>query len=115
VVRRHFNNECVISDKLITQNFKGAGNSLERNSATSTQDLESNVLIFPNPVADNLTIELLNFEDATVSIECHTGQSVIEKKVSGSRTFDLSYLSSGLYFVRIRTKDGNLTKKILKQ
>jgi Leucine-rich repeat (LRR) protein len=70
--------------------------------------------LFPNPIIDNLTTSI--HEQATYSIFNINGQFLKEGNLTkGESTVDLSNISSGLYFIKVETEEGTLTKKLIKQ
>lgn len=73
------------------------------------------VIFYPNPVKDILNIKINN--DTTInSIQVYDipGRLVLEKN-SNFTQIDISSMARGLFFVRIETEIGVLTKKIIKQ
>jgi len=73
----------------------------------------SRISIAPNPasgiisvIADNLTIQ-------SISIVDMNGRTVLTSAAGSS--IDISSLSSGVYFAKINTDSGSLTRKIIKQ
>lgn len=92
---------------------------------TATMDVielsqeEINFNVYPNPSNSvvNVEFELKNQNDVTVSIMNTVGQTVASNnlgKVSGVQTtqLDVSSLESGMYIVRIKTANGEQTKRI---
>ena len=74
-----------------------------------------NINLYPNPVKDQLYIE--NIDDINirqVKIYDTGGKLLCQKSASFDRV-DLSSLPSGLYFVKIETDKGGVTKKIFKE
>ena len=73
-----------------------------------------NLQVFPNPVADLVTIKLPNSNDPLdIRIFNTLGLEVLS--VENRTKLDLSTLSSGIYFIYARTKNNKLyTKNILK-
>lgn len=73
--------------------------------------------LFPNPVNDELTIDLTSLS-AEVSIEVYdlAGKKVLSTRAKGGELFKLNtgMLSKGLYEVNIRSTEGNVTKKVSK-
>lgn len=74
------------------------------------------LVLFPNPASDQLTV--FNAKGIR-SVEIYEG---IGKKVqsqlfdrSASATLDIARLQSGMYFVRITTDSGSVTKKLIKK
>lgn len=79
------------------------------------------VSLFPNPSNGelNVTVELLNTEDISISVINTLGQTV--KEVSqlhsngGIVKLDLSANMKGVYFVTVKTKSGSKTKRFILQ
>jgi Secretion system C-terminal sorting domain len=74
------------------------------------------ISIYPNPSTGMVTI-FGSFPIHGVSIENILGSDVLDvPNGSGSQVaFDLSKFPSGTYFIRIRTEDGNMLRKIVKE
>ncbi len=99
-------------------------NWLEINSQASAKStiskiaLEKEIKLYPNPVTNQLNLNLANYEEITsVDIIDLKGQRVIKDKIIGSNiiTFNTSNLSNGLYLVRIKSSDGVIAvKKFIK-
>ena len=83
----------------------------------------SELQVFPNPFQHHLQVSfaLLENEELEFQILSPTGQVIFEEKnnlQSGNHTltFDqLNDLSSGIYFLLIKTEKGNLIRKVAKQ
>ena len=74
---------------------------------------ENNFVIYPNPTYDNVTIESSGNADIDI-IEIH-GRLIESLKIIDSKSLiNLSKLSSGVYIMKIKTKDSIITKKIIK-
>ena len=71
--------------------------------------------IYPNPVQDNVHIKL--DQKAKLAIYSLKGEKVFSgySLRSGGNTLDLSHLSSGVYFIKINTRDNMQTKKLIIQ
>ena len=67
---------------------------------------EHSILIYPNPVESELTVEIRGLEensDAVISLFDQGGRlMLIRGNAQGSNTLDLSNLSAGTYFMIIR-------------
>lgn len=82
----------------------------------------SDLEVYPNPTSNKLTLEFNN-ENAhfgLISISNYIGQTVFQEKenlTSGKNklTLDVSELSSGLYFISMKSKDYNIYFKFVKQ
>lgn len=104
------NNEVdkTLIDNELCQNFKVTGIKTEMNKST-------NFHIFPNPFSKELNIEtsepILNYKLMDV-----LGKILFEGNAD-NKTFNLKTenLLPGIYFLRVETKDGLITKKIVKE
>ena len=84
--------------------------------------LENSLQLFPNPVAEELTITFQNenFQEINIRILDVTGKLMIDGKESVHATqflkkIDVSYLDSGFYFLQIQTSSGyHLIRKFVK-
>jgi hypothetical protein len=71
---------------------------------------------FPNPANDNLTVSLPeSWTGATVQVLDLTGKVVVEKRNVGSMNtqFNLSSLSEGIYLVKMKLGNEELTRKLV--
>ncbi|WP_299313683.1 RICIN domain-containing protein [uncultured Aquimarina sp.] len=75
----------------------------------------SEFLIYPSPTIDSFQIDLKNSQEASYTIFNHTGK-LLHSGVfkNGTTSFDSSRLPSGLYIVRVSTRYGTTTQKIIK-
>ena len=74
-----------------------------------------NFKYYPNPVLHNLTISNSSIIDE-VEIVSATGQSILSKKVNSEYSeIDLSNVSSGLYFLKVKSEGKMKTVKIVKK
>ena len=91
--------------------------SLLRNATNIEQrNIESTsnkVSIYPNPVQNVLNIDSDN-PIISVSILNPTG-SLVKRFENGEQSFDVSDLSAGIYIIKVETKKGISSSKILKQ
>lgn len=79
--------------------------------------------VFPNPANTtfNVAVSLSKPEHATITLTDILGRTIAAKdegilsKGQNSYVYDASSLSSGVYLITIRTDDGALTRKIVKQ
>jgi len=81
----------------------------------SENTLENYIRIRPNPTKDIISIELKNGIDILkVQVYSILGKTLLEQKEQTNRV-DLNHLENGIYFLRVYTDNGNITKKILKK
>ena len=80
-------------------------------------NLISSVSVFPNPASDNLFIDFgnNNFGKAEIYFNDVIGRT-FEKKIipaNGKQMVDASVLQNGIYFLKLKTEAGEVTKKII--
>ena len=81
-------------------------------------DNNSMISIYPNPANDFMTVSLgAESADATaIYVTNALGEMVLAEKVTSSNTtLNTSNLTSGIYFVKIESKNGSAIKKFIKQ
>lgn len=87
-----------------------ANETLNNNNFLKTDDL----LVYPNPSNGIFNIDLK--EEASIEIYDMLGKAVYVNKMQGGKsTIDISNYQSGLYFLNIKSENGLITKKLLKQ
>ena len=92
-------------------------------TSTSVQNITYNNLnIYPNPTRGLLNIEFDNIDNkiSEVSVVNVLGDKIYKDNLDNktfkySSQIDLSKYSNGIYFVRLKTKDGFVTKKLILQ
>ena len=94
------------------------------NKVSISKDIASppnTVRIFPNPVGDQFTMQLLNFTSRDIGITVHNaaGQLIWKQEknmMNGSDyiRFDSQKWAKGIYWLSIRSKDLRYVKKIMK-
>ena len=72
---------------------------------------EVKVKVYPNP--SNGIVNIISDGIYNVSIMNEIGRVVASKIVNNSGSFDLSNQSSGIYFVRIKSNNRTITKRIV--
>jgi hypothetical protein len=72
-------------------------------------------LVYPNPVKDKLTIELLDNLNSLITIDDMQGRTCLSKTFIKTTGFDISSLAKGMYILRIRNDAGSYTEKIIKE
>jgi len=85
--------------------------------------IHSNVLIFPNPVSNQTTIEInlaeLSNEEISISFLNNQGQKVDEIKVDGNNSNEITInwnkgdLPAGIYYLVIKTEEGQISEKFI--
>ncbi len=100
----------------------GNGNEDEDENENEDEDgieeLTSSLLLYPNPVNDRLYIETLTLTQ-TLSIEIYDIYGRLQDykttRLQDNLVIDVSNFKSGVYFVMIKTNDGVVTRRIVKQ
>lgn len=83
----------------------------------SSESFNNNtVLIYPNPVATQLTIQLNDNETGTIIMHNQLGQKVLTKNVSNQKnTINVTSLASGIYFYDFSSNNSKLRGKLIKK
>lgn len=79
---------------------------------------ESNVSLLPNPAESIVTIHLQKDVEAAIRVFDISGKLMIYQPnilIQGSHSLSVSGLKSGVYFIRINSEEGSLTKKLIKE
>ncbi len=85
------------------------------NVGISSYDLEGSVILYPNPTASNVTISAQGMMES-VSLYDVYGKLISTMKVNDTNaTVDMSDYASGVYFAKITTENGVVTKRIVKK
>jgi hypothetical protein len=101
------------SEGNVNSSYKIQRTYKEATSTSVTIDLVDNsITIYPNPIKDEFKIKnyVLNIEN--VEIYNINGKMILS---STKPTINISHFLAGVYFVKIRTDKGVLTKKIIKK
>ena len=85
-----------------------------------TQDFlsETNITLYPNPANKTVTINLQKNIESDIRIFDMLGKLVIYQSdvfISKEQTIDISKLNNGIYFIRINSMKGSVTKKFIKE
>lgn len=119
------NNFCAFNTLFTTGTFSGTYNvnnnaynpsqsqiADNSNCSLSIEDFDmSSVKIYPNPTTDFINIQS-NFDINSVEIYSLHGQKVL--LVENKKRIDISSLSEGIYFLKLKTVKGEITKKVVK-
>lgn len=77
---------------------------------------QNNLAVYPNPVKDQLYIDLKNVSDPLfITIYDIRGKQVASRKISTNEGLDINFLPHGIYLLKIKTNKFSITKKIIKQ
>jgi hypothetical protein len=82
--------------------------------ATPEQSLEK-IRIYPNPASDYITLNIPFNDSGTAIFYNVLGQEVMTQELTSINSkIDISELHSGIYMLTIKTKQGSITKKLIK-
>jgi hypothetical protein len=75
----------------------------------------NSVNVFPNPVNDNLTIDLGNMPPSQVTLYDISGKSINKWMQNGIKNIDMSDMPRGVYLLQISDAENIVTKRIVKK
>ena len=97
-------------DSLVVLTIYVLGNGVE---APEVQKL-IDVKVYPNPTRGIVNVEGTDLE--SIEVYDNVSRRVLQRKVTGDKTtFDLSDQASGSYYIRVRTAQGTVVKKLIKK
>jgi photosystem II stability/assembly factor-like uncharacterized protein len=76
-----------------------------------------NVQVYPNPATTEITVSLTSPSEVDIRIFDVSGKLLVyqaDKMIEGTHSLDVSELTSGVYFLRINSENGEITKKLIK-
>jgi hypothetical protein len=80
---------------------------------SSIKELSNNLSIYPNPTSGSIYVDLLdNSQINSVTIFDALGKQVLSATIENHSQIDLSNFQKGLYYIRIDTDKGIITRKI---
>lgn len=89
--------------------------TVQLNALATPDFVLTNFKSYPNPVKNNLTIQNTSTIDE-IALYSITGETVLTKKIKNLRSeIDLSTLSSGIYFLKVKSEGEEKTVKIVKE
>ena len=69
--------------------------------------------VYPIPATNNLTIEAQNNKFTYLNLVDVTGKVILKKEFTQSTSLDVSHIAKGMYYLNLKTVEGNLTKQII--
>ena len=83
-------------------------------SSSSVAELSLNTFdVYPVPAADKLIIESKSNDLVDLTLLDVMGKLVFSDKFTGTTQIDLTQISKGIYYINLKTSEGELTKKII--
>ena len=107
----------IIGDKIGKEAYDLAVQYFDASLSTSENTLENDIVIYPNPVLNQLNIQTSSIKNYTVDIYTINGALVNSSAISNNKSVNVSHLSSGLYlakFIDPNTKEITIKKLIKK-
>ncbi|WP_282124007.1 T9SS type A sorting domain-containing protein [Algibacter mikhailovii] len=90
--------------------------SLVEEGTASTKDiLASRFKVYPNPANDIITIASNNIDITSISVYSVLGKQVLAGLELENDRLNISELAKGVYFLKINSDQGAVTKKIIKE
>jgi aminopeptidase N len=77
-------------------------------------EMENQTLIYPNPSADEVTIENSTLRNARFTLRDLNGSVLQQGNFDHKITLQLSHLASGVYFVEVLSPQGKISRKLSK-
>ncbi|MCF8272333.1 MAG: M4 family metallopeptidase [Flavobacteriaceae bacterium] len=90
-------------------------NCSEALSANDFNFLNNNIHIYPNPASGIFNIEMKSITDFQFDIYDITGKVIMSKidVLKNNFNLDLSNYSKGIYFIKLKSDSGSITKKLI--
>ena len=83
-------------------------------TSANTTELPSSLFnIYPIPATTNLTVEAKNNEFTSLELVDLTGKLILKKGFTKSISLDVLQIAKGMYFLNLKTVEGDLTKQII--
>lgn len=83
----------------------------EMSSINDHQTTKENIMIYPNPASESLSLDIDNIEDYIIQIYDYMGIHYLTKHNS-SNILDISTLKNGYYIIKLMSKQKGKTKEI---
>ncbi len=78
-------------------------------------DVSENIIVYPNPTNGNVNIMVNNLTNVSVSVYDLNGRTILNKELSANEnTVDISNFQTGMYLFRIKSSEGEVVKKVIK-
>ena len=88
----------------------------ETSTSINNYENSNNFSIYPNPANDKIKLELNVLKNSIVSIYNIQGQLLLQQAIKHYQTeIDISSFARGMYFVKVETDKGIVSKKFIKE
>lgn len=102
-----------------SQNYAFIATGVDAKLATNEVNLDKSVSIYPNPIVDKLNLKISDkLTNTNIKIFNTMGQVVYQndfKSLTNSQSIDFKSNPAGIYMVYIKSDEGTITKKVIKQ
>ncbi|NME66751.1 PKD domain-containing protein [Flammeovirga aprica] len=106
--------KVALGDVVVIDQVDITVNAPDEEVPTSVEDTKIVINLYPNPTADQATIELV--ESATISILNLNGASILTKELrAGKHLLDVSDYKTGIYIIQVKTANGLQSVKLIKE
>ncbi|MCQ2284833.1 MAG: fibronectin type III domain-containing protein, partial [Bacteroidales bacterium] len=85
------------------------------NVGVNEYDIDGNISIFPNPTTGMVQVSSSKFQVSSVDVYDVYGKLLKTDAMIGNNTVDLSSYAAGVYFLRVSTENGVVTKRVVKK
>ncbi|MCI5081467.1 MAG: T9SS type A sorting domain-containing protein, partial [Saprospiraceae bacterium] len=108
--------------EIAVSNFRGGlgifNTSLEADEVLSNEGVEvdNGLHVFPNPTIDQLVVQLKNARQMELTLFDASGKLILRKQGQDDKeVLQLKALSTGIYYLQVRSEQGVWTEKIIRQ
>lgn len=85
-------------------------------SSGLAEEQQNEIILFPNPVSENLSIDIVDFKNTTLEIYSINGMKIQSRTLSSEHTLiNVTEFASGIYVVKITGAKGVSTKRFIKK
>ena len=91
---------------------------LRDSSVTQINDnsIDKHIQIYPNPTIDKVFINISKRQDLKMQIYNVVGECVLQRELnSGTNEIDISYLTTGIYVIKLTGTDRTFQQKLIKE
>jgi uncharacterized protein (TIGR02145 family) len=88
-----------------------------KDSTSSIKELNFNheINIYPNPATDKIIIDKVNRQKLHITIYNLIGDIVLKREIDDNTVIDISFLTNGVYLIKVISIDKTVQKKIIKE
>jgi hypothetical protein len=85
------------------------------NTIDEAKNKIKNIIIYPNPFLDQITIRSDNYTKGKIILQDGIGKMFIEENFDGFKSLNTSKLSNGIYFIKVIMNEYTTINKVVKQ